>query len=140
MSTVQVLVQKDAYAGALSTLLNREGKFDVVRLAEPDFECGGVIVADGQALERFPSLLQCSGRLVMIAPNDPKVLSELWEHDIRSVVFDTDPPSTAVLAILGADINQSSEPAIGRPKAPIIVINSRAASPRVAQISPQSAV
>jgi hypothetical protein len=134
MSTVQLLVQKEAYAGALSSLLAREGVYQVARVSAPDFERDGVIVADRQALERYPVLLQHSERLVLIAPNDPNLLALLWEHNVRSVVFESDPPSTAVLAILGANLGKA------RPLGRIIAIDSRAASPNAAQISPKRAM
>ena len=134
MSTVQVLVQREAYAGSLSSLLAREGVYEVARVQAPDFDRDGVIVADRQALERYPALLQHAERLVLIAPNDPNLLAILWEHNIRSVVFESDPPSTAVLAILGSDIENA------RPLARIIAIDTRAASPNAAQISPKRAM
>ena len=130
MSTVQVLVQRETYAGALSSLLAREGLYEVARVSAPDFSRDGVIVADRQALERYPALLQHSERLVLIAPNDPNLLALLWEYNVRSVVFESDPPSTAVLAILGSDLGEAR--LAGR----IIAIDRRAASPNTAQISP----
>ena len=137
MLTVQVLVEKDAYAAALSSLLLREGAFEVARVAEPDFRRTGVIVADRKALERYPALLQHPERLVLIAPNDPAVLSALWEHDVRSVVFDTDPPSTAVLAILGAELREGKTAGTGPAKGRIVVLGRRAPSPTSAGNSPK---
>ncbi len=141
MSSVQMLVQRDAYAGALSSLLEREGAYEVSRVSEPDLERDGVIVADRQALQQFPGLLQESERLVLIAPNDPALLSSLYEHNVRCVVFETDPPSTAVLAILGAGLRKAiSAPVDEKPRARIVVINSRAGSPNAAPISPKRAM
>ena len=134
MSTVQVLVQRETYAGALSSLLAREGVYQVARVSAPDFERDGVIVADRHALDRYPSLLQHPERLVLIAPNDPNLLSLLWEYNVRSVVFESDPPSTAVLAILGADLGEP------RPLGRLVAIGSRAVSPNAAQISPKRAM
>ena len=141
MSSVQMLVQRDAYAGVLSSLLEREGAYQVSRVSEPDLDRDGVIVADRQALQQFPELLQEAERLVLIAPNDPALLSSLYEHNVRSVVFETDPPSTAVLAILGAGLGKGAfDPVAEKPRARIVVINSRAGAPNAAPISPKRAM
>ncbi len=133
MSTVQILLQNEAYARALSTLLARESIYEVSRVAEPDFDQDGVIVADRKALERYPALIQQSERLVLIAPNDPKLMAEVWEHNVRSVVFESDPPGTAVLAILGLELGKA---AAGRPNGGrLVLINGGAGAPRSAPIS-----
>ena len=131
MLTVQVLVQRESYVRALSNLLQREGVYEVVCVPTPDFERDGVIVADRMALERYPSLLQHADRLVLISPNDPQFLSLLWEFNVRSVVFESDPPSTAVLAIIGADLSKNAT------SGPFPVLNGRVPSPSAAPISPK---
>lgn len=123
MPMVQLLVQTETYAKDLSALLRREG-FDVVLCGAPDFDHDGAIVADRLALDRHPALLEHPERVVLIAPNDSKFLALLWRHDIRSVVFETDPPSTVCLAVLGAEIGQ--QPArSARPRNNLIVLGSR---------------
>ena len=106
MSVVQLLVGRDVYARDLSALLAREGGFEVVRAKEPDFSVDGEIVADCEALQRYPALLEYPERLVLITPNDEKTLAILWEHNVRSVIFDTDSPATAVLAIMSLEMGQ----------------------------------
>ena len=103
MPMVQLMVQAESYAKDLFALLSREG-CDVIRSAAPDFTHDGAIVADRLALDRHPVLLEHPERVVLIAPNDAKFLSLLWQHNIRSVVFETDSPSTVLLAILGNEI------------------------------------
>jgi hypothetical protein len=133
MPIVQILLQNDTYARALGTLLAREGVYEVWRVTEPDLDRDGVIVADRKALERYPALIQQPQRLVLIAPNDPELMRELWEHDIRSLVFESDPPSTAVLAILGLELGKAR--AAGQNGGRLIVINGRASAPIAARIS-----
>ncbi len=122
MSLVQLLVEKDGKAAALKALLDREG-FDVVRTSVPDFERKGAIVADRRALEEFPALLNYPDRVIPIASNDSKFLAMLWQHRIRSVVFDTDPPGTVLLAILGNEIGNGVNLRPERPK--LIILGSR---------------
>ena len=123
MSMVQLLVQTESYARDLTALLNREG-CNVVRSTVPDFTRPGAIVADRRALERYPVLLDHPDRVVLIAPNDPGFLSLLWQHDMRSVVFDTDPPGTVMLAILGMEIGHDGA-SIKPTKSNLIVLGSR---------------
>ena len=124
MSLVQLLVEKENTAAALAALLDREG-FAVSRSAEPQWTEPGTIVADRRALERHPELLDHAARVVLIAPNDPKFLASLWCHNIRTVVFDTDPPDTILLAIIGSEIGGGAVQAARR-KSNLVVINSRA--------------
>jgi hypothetical protein len=138
MSTVQILLQRQAYARALSSLLAREGVYEIACVSEPDLKREGVIVADRQALERYPALIQQSERLVLILPNDPDLMSTVWEHNVRSVVFESDPPSTAALAILGLDLQKATAaPAPVHSGSRLVFINGRACSPMCARISPK---
>jgi hypothetical protein len=123
MSMVQLLVQTESYAKDLSALLSREG-FDVIRTAAPDFNNDGAIVADRPAIDRHPALLEHPERVVLIAPNDSKFLALLWRHNVRSVVFETDPLSTVCLAILGTEIGHRGASAL-RPRNNLIVLGSR---------------
>lgn len=123
MSMVQLLLQTESYARDLTVLLNREGCY-VVRATVPDFSRPGPIVADKRALERYPALLDHPDRVVLIAPNDPAYLSLLWRHNMRSVVFDTDPPSTVTLAVLATEIGRGG-PGLRPHKSNLIVLGSR---------------
>lgn len=123
MSLVQLLVEKDNIAEALAAMLDREG-FAVSRATEPLWYEAGTIVADRRALERHPRLLNNPDRVVLIAPNDPKFLAAVWHHDLRSVVFETDPIGTVLLAILGTKIGSGAVDGARR-KSNLVVINSR---------------
>ena len=109
MPTVQLLLSDTGYAQALEDLLVREG-YAVVHAAAPDFTGGeDIVVADRAAIERFPQFLDNPAQLVLIAANDPHFLATLWEHGVRSVVFDSDPPSTTLLAILALDLRHPED-------------------------------
>jgi hypothetical protein len=41
-------------------------------------------------------------RVVLVTHNDPEILSHAWDLGIRSVVYNTDSPSTVLLAIMSA--------------------------------------
>ena len=124
MSMVQLLVQTESYAKDLSALLIGEG-CDVVRCTAPDFSREGVIVADRRALDRYPALLDHPEQVVLIAPNDPNFLSVLWQHNMRSVVFETDPPGTVILAILGNEIGHGGMSNIKPTRSNLVVLGSR---------------
>ncbi len=104
MLSIQVLLPDNVYAQRLLTLIAREGDHEGIRVAAPDFHKNGVFVADRSAIERFPRLLEDVDRLVLITSNDTRYLASLWERGVRSVVFDSDPPSTALLAILALEM------------------------------------
>lgn len=110
MPIVQVLLPDNRYSQLLKALLASEGGYKIEHLAAPDFtRFDDIIVADRPAVERFPRLLDNPGQLVLITANDPHFLATLWEHGVRSVVFDTDPPSTTLLAILALDLRHPEE-------------------------------
>jgi hypothetical protein len=109
MACVQILLPENEYASHLQRLLGRESDCECKRVARPEWDVGGPIVADRAAVERFPELLEHPDRLVPVATKDPAYQARLWEHGIRYVVFDTDPPSTAVLAILSAALRERSQ-------------------------------
>ncbi len=131
MSTVQILLRNESYARVLASLLAREGVYEVVRVSEPDFGRDGVVVADRWGLEQYPALLEQPQRLVLIAPKDPDFMAQVWEHDVPSVVFESDPPSTAALAILGRDLGKAATGA--RNGARLVVINGGAGAPTPAR-------
>ena len=134
MSLVQLLLHNDAYARDLSVLLLREGCFDVVRADAPDFRQAGAIIADHLAIAKHPALLDFSDRLVFITPNDQALLEMVMEYNIRAVVFDTDSPATALLAILGSEIGRSDgRPAAKRPEL-VVLEGGRSAPSRCANL------
>lgn len=111
MAIVQLAIRDKQYAEALQRLLERSGAGEVRSVEAPDPGVEGVIVVDPEALERMPQPLLRPERVVLIARNDPVLLSRAWQAGIRSVVFCNDPLNTAVLAILAAGLRRpASQP------------------------------
>jgi len=104
METVQLTIRDARYAAALHELLERNGTVQVRCVEAPDPAEGGVIVVDAESLDRLPSALIDPERVVLITHNDPQHLAQAWNAGIRSVVFSEDPLSTAVLAIMAAEL------------------------------------
>jgi hypothetical protein len=104
METVQLAIGDTRYAGALQELLEGSGACSVCRVEAPDSAKGGVIVVDCDGLDRLPFPLVNPERVVLVTRNDPHHLSRAWNAGIRSVVFSEDPLSTAVLAIMAAEL------------------------------------
>lgn len=104
MEMVQLTIGDTPYASALRELLERSGAAQVRCVEVPDPEHEGVIVVDCAGLDCLPVPLANPERVVLITRNDSEHLSRAWNAGIRSVVFDEDPLSTAVLAIMAAEL------------------------------------
>lgn len=104
METVQLTISDTPYASALRDMLRRNGACEVRCVETPDPRQEGVIVIDSDALDRLPLPLLRPERVVLITRNDPQHLAQAWNAGIRSVVFNEDPLSTAVLAIMAAEL------------------------------------
>ncbi len=107
METVQLTIKDARYASALTDLLERNGTREVRSVEDPDPAREGVIVVDSEALDRLPFPFLNPERVVLITHNDPDHLARAWNAGIRSVVFNEDPLSTAVLAIMAAELRVS---------------------------------
>lgn len=110
MQMVQLAIQDAAYRTALEQALGDSGSWQVVSVAAPDPRCGGVIVLDTQALDRVQGLLASPERVVLITHKDPQHLARAWEAGVISVVFDDDPVSTAMLAVMSAGLRAPHAP------------------------------
>ncbi len=104
MDTVQLSIGDAPYAAALREQLERSGVSEVCCVDVPDASREGVIVIDSGGLDRLEVPLCRPERVVLITRNDPAHLSRAWNAGIRSVVFCDDPLSTAVLAIMAAEL------------------------------------
>jgi len=119
METVQLTIHDVPYASALRELLERTGGREVRCVSTPDPRQDGVIVVDSAALGCLPLPLSHPERVVLITSNNPKYLAEAWNAGIRSVVFNEDPLSTAVLAIMAAELRvPKCDPRCGGSHAP----------------------
>ena len=118
METVQLTINDGRYASALQDLLQRNGTVEVRCVEVPNPSEEGVIVVDAEALNRLPRPLSNPERIVLITRNDPQHLAQAWNAGIRSVVFNEDPLSTAVLAIMAAELRvPKPDPRCGVPHA-----------------------
>ena len=66
-----------------------------------------VLVLDATSMEGLKKPLAHPDRVVLIAHEEPGLLRSAWEAGVNSVVFDRDPLSTVVLAILSACLRQT---------------------------------
>lgn len=104
METIQLTIHDAPYAAALRELLESNGTCEVRCVEAPEPGRDGVMVVDSDALHSLALPLSNPERVVLITRNDPQHLAQAWNAGIRSVVFNEDPLSTAVLAILAAEL------------------------------------
>ena len=109
MESIQLAISNTSYATALKELLIRDGTVEVSCVEAPDAEFSGVIVLDSAGLERLPATLSNPERVVLITRNEPQCLSKAWKSGIVSVVFDNDPLSTVLLAIMAARLRVAKD-------------------------------
>jgi hypothetical protein len=64
----------------------------------------GVIVTDAESLPR-PNLIRKPERFVALAPRREEALECAWNAGVKSVIYDTEPISTIVLAVMAARLN-----------------------------------
>jgi hypothetical protein len=104
MSTIQVAVRDRQYAAALADLLRKDGSHDVVFVDSPRIEVDGIIVVDGSRPENLLLFEAQPERFVVVTSNDKGILSSVWDAGVRHVVFEGDPPVTAFLAVVAAEL------------------------------------
>jgi hypothetical protein len=46
--------------------------------------------------------IRCPERIVLVSSDDPESLAKAWDAGVNSVVYDRDPLTTAMLAVLAA--------------------------------------
>ncbi len=109
METVQLVLADRSYAAALREMLLRSGGWNVVCPEAPDPALGGVLVLDGNSLERLPTPLPHPERIVLVAKNEQDHLARAWEAGVVSLVFETDPLNTAMLAIMAAGLRLAKD-------------------------------
>ncbi len=104
MTTVQLAISNADYLRTLRSLLAQDGDHQVLVVDQPDPGVPGLIVVDrdlmGASLDSGEP-----ARFVVIAPRAAYFhLSQLWQAGFHHVVFDRDPPTTAYLAVLSAEL------------------------------------
>lgn len=104
MSSVQLAIHNNRYAAALGDLLKRDGSHQVAFVERPDLNSGGIIVMDGNKPENLLLFEAQPERFVVIAHKDAALLSRIWDAGVRHVVFEEDSPTTALLAVIAAEL------------------------------------
>jgi hypothetical protein len=102
MYTVQLAVGNAPYGAVLCDLLAHTESCHVQAVDKPDPRQSGVMVVSEKTLDRMTKPIERPERVVLITPREPERLARAWEAGIRCVVFDSDPPRTMALAVMGA--------------------------------------
>jgi hypothetical protein len=110
MQTIQLVLSDASYAKKLKQLLADNGNWPVTIKDVPTFHKGGVVVLDDKVLGSLASPPDFPDRVVLVTRNEPEILSHAWDLGIRSVVFNTDSPSTTLLAIMSAYLRLPKAP------------------------------
>ena len=132
MYTVQLAVGNAPYGAVLNDLLAHTESCRVTSVDRPDPRQAGVLVLNEQTLDCLPLPLDRPERVVLITHKEPERLARAWEAGIRCVVFDSDPPRTMALAIMGAALRVRSPNALDSPvNMPHSSVNSTATQPKI---------
>jgi hypothetical protein len=102
MQSVQLSISDGPYQASVREALARTCAWRVECVTRPDPSQRCVLVLDEAAFERLPLPLSNPERVVLITRKNPQLLAEAWEAGIVSVVSDTDPLNTVLLAIMAA--------------------------------------
>jgi hypothetical protein len=102
MQTIQLVLSDASFARKLKQLLSDNGNWPVAIRDVPSFQKGGVVVLDEKVLAGLASPPDFPDRVVLVTRNEPAILSHAWDLGIRSVVYDSDTPSTILLGIMSA--------------------------------------
>jgi hypothetical protein len=102
MQTVQLSIADGRYASAVREAVARNCAWHIESGPRPDLSQDCVLVLDEAAFARLPLPLTNPERVVLITRKDPQTMAEAWEAGIVSVVSDSDPISTVLLAIMAA--------------------------------------
>jgi hypothetical protein len=104
MQAVQLSIADRRYEASVREALARSCAWHIESASAPDLTQECVLVLDEAAFARLPLPLSNPERVVLITRKDPQALAEAWDAGIVSVVSDTDPLSTVLLAIMAADL------------------------------------
>ena len=108
MKTVQLAIGNVEYAQSLRDLLLRDGTHRVYVVNEPDLRLDGIVMIDGDRASNLSMLDSEPERFVVITHKGSDSLSRIWDAGVRHVLFDGDPPNTAQLAIIAAELRLPS--------------------------------
>lgn len=104
MKTVQLALENVEYAQSLRDLLLRDGNHRVYLVEQPDLRLDGIVMVDGDRYCNLDTSDSQPERFVVMAHKGSDSLSRIWDAGVRHVLFDGDPPNTAQLAIIAAEL------------------------------------
>ena len=104
MTTIQLAIHNPRYSQALAGLLQQDGCRLVEVVNRPDLSVADIIVMDGSKPENLALFETQPERFVVITRKDAALLSRIWDAGVRHVVFEEDGPSTALLAVIAAEL------------------------------------
>jgi hypothetical protein len=102
MQTVRLSIADGRYEAAVREALARSCAWQIESVGVPDQSQDCVLVLDETAFARLRLPVVNPERVVLITRKDPRMLAEAWEAGIVSVVSESDPLSTVLLAIMAA--------------------------------------
>jgi hypothetical protein len=102
LQTVQLALADAAYAAALHDALCRSCAWRIESVPKPDPSQDCVLVLDEAAFEHLRLPLAHPERIVLITRRDPQLLAQAWDAGLVSVLSQSDPISTVLLAIMAA--------------------------------------
>ncbi|HLJ45390.1 MAG TPA: hypothetical protein VKU01_05255 [Bryobacteraceae bacterium] len=109
MPRVQISIHDQKYAQNLANLLQKDGSHAVVFVEKPDLAIDGIIVVDGNRMENLVFFEAQPERFVVVTRKDANLLARIWDVGVRHVVFEDDAPSTALLAVIAAELRISKD-------------------------------
>lgn len=101
---IQIALRDTKLAERLRELLLHTGALRIDLVESADQGDDGVIVTDAERLPR-PGVIRKPERYVALAPRREQALECAWNAGVKSVVYDTEPVSTIVLAVMAARLN-----------------------------------
>ena len=110
MASIQLALDNPGLADSLQGVLRRNTDLPVRRVESPDENDDGVVVVDIAHLGRLGTLLSHPERVVLIASKGANNFDDAWQAGVTSVVSDSDPLNTVVLAILSACLRAEPRP------------------------------
>ena len=102
MQTVQLSIADGRYEASLREALARSCAWHIESAKAPDPSQKCVLVLDEAGFARLPLPIKNPERVVLITRKDPQALAEAWDAGIVSVVSESDPLNTVLLAIMAA--------------------------------------
>jgi len=111
MTNVQIALRDPNYAQALEKLLESDGAHRVYVVDRPLPGIDGVVLLDEQGVDKIPTDSSLRDRYVVLARKPAfDRLAALWNAGVRHVIFATDAPQIAQLAILAVEMRSQFGP------------------------------